>query len=150
MATYSEKTHIDRTVYRARISNWIYFLPSVFIVLGVIMCATNDLVALGGIFIFIGLLVLIKRFIYVHTTELYITEKFTIAKYGLIRRETIEMLNSKVESLRINQGVIGRILNYGDIIIVGAGGSSSPIRFIDTPLEFRRQLIYMQEGNGGK
>lgn len=57
------------------------------------------------------------------------------------------MLNDKVESIRVNQGILGMILNYGDIVVVGAGGSSSPIRFIAEPLEFRRQLLYVQESN---
>lgn len=59
------------------------------------------------------------------------------------------MLNDKVESIRVNQSILGRILNYGNIVVVGAGGSSSPIRFIAEPLEFRQQLLYVQENTKG-
>ena len=143
---YSEQTHIDRTVYRAKISGWIYFYPSIAIIFGLIFLVLGDsMVGVGAILLLVGVFFLIKNFIYVFSTELYITQKFTIAKYGLIKRDTIEMLNNKVESIRVNQGIIGRVLNYGDIVIVGAGGSSSPIRFISTPLEFRRQLVYVQD-----
>ncbi|MGX2982815.1 PH domain-containing protein [Helicobacter sp. 23-1045] len=151
---YSEKTNIDRMVYRAKISGWIYFLPTILIFFGLLLIfATNNspsgynLASIGALLFIVGLFILVRRFIYVRFTELYITQKFTIAKYGLIRRETIEMLNSKVESIRVNQGILGRILNYGNIIVVGAGGSSSPIRFIAEPLEFRQQLLYVQENN---
>lgn len=149
---YSEQTHIDRTVYRAKISGWIYFYPSIAIIFGLIfLIVGNSMVGVGAILLLVGIFFLIKNFIYVFSTELYITQKFTIAKYGLIKRDTIEMLNNKVESIRVNQGIIGRVLNYGDIVIVGAGGSSSPIRFISTPLEFRRQLVYVQdEASKGK
>ena len=99
------------------------------------------------ILIAVGFVLLIRNVIYVFSTELYLTQKFTIAKYGFIKRDTIEILNGKVESIRVNQSIIGRILNYGSVIIVGVGGSSSPIRFIDTPLEFRRQLLHLQESN---
>ena len=143
---YSEKTNIDRMVYRAKISGWIYFLPIILIIFGLLLIFTNNNSPSIGVLLFIiGLFLLVKRFIYVRFTELYITQKFTIAKYGLIRRETIEMLNDKVDSIRVNQSILGRILNYGNIIVVGAGGSSSPIRFIAEPLEFRRQLLYVQE-----
>lgn len=143
---YSEQTHIDRTVYRAKISGWIYFYPSIAIIFGLIFLIVGDsMVGVGAILLLVGVFFLIKNFIYVFSTELYITQKFTIAKYGLIKRDTIEMLNNKVESIRVNQSIIGRVLNYGDIVIVGAGGSSSPIRFISTPLEFRRQLVYVQD-----
>ena len=145
---YSEKTNIDRMVYRAKISGWIYFLPIILIIFGLLLIFTNNNSPSIGVLLFIiGLFLLVKRFIYVRFTELYITQKFTIAKYGLIRRETIEMLNDKVDSIRVNQSILGRILNYGNIIVVGAGGSSSPIRFIAEPLEFRRQLLYVQESN---
>lgn len=149
---YSEQTHIDRTVYRAKISGWIYFYPSIAIIFGLIFLIVGDsMVGVGAILLLVGVFFLIKNFIYVFSTELYITQKFTIAKYGLIKCDTIEMLNNKVESIRVNQGIIGRVLNYGDIVIVGAGGSSSPIRFISTPLEFRRQLVYVQdEASKGK
>lgn len=153
---YSDQTHIDRTLYRARISGWIYFFPSISIIFGLIFIVGSYsysliLANIGVILLIVGLFFLIKRFLYVRFTELYITQKFTIAKYGIIKRDTIEMLNNKVESIRVNQGIIGRVLNYGDIVIVGAGGSSSPIRFISTPLEFRRQLVYVQdEASKGK
>lgn len=143
---YSEKTNIDRIVYRAKISGWIYFLPIILIIISVLIMSNSEELALVGALVFlVGLVDLVRRFIYVRFTELYITQKFTIAKYGLIRRETIEMLNDKVESIRVNQSILARILNYGNIIVVGAGGSSSPIRFIAEPLEFRRQLLYVQE-----
>lgn len=143
---YSDKTNIDRIVYRAKISGWIYFLPIILIIISVLIISNSEELALVGALVFlVGLVDLVRRFIYVRFTELYITQKFTIAKYGLIRRETIEMLNDKVESIRVNQSILARILNYGNIIVVGAGGSSSPIRFIAEPLEFRRQLLYVQE-----
>lgn len=143
---YSDKTNIDRIVYRAKISGWIYFLPIILIIISVLIMSNSEELALVGALVFlVGLVDLVRRFIYVRFTELYITQKFTIAKYGLIRRETIEMLNDKVESIRVNQSILARILNYGNIIVVGAGGSPSPIRFIAEPLEFRRQLLYVQE-----
>ena len=131
---YSDKTNIDRIVYRAKISGWIYFLPIILIIISVLIMSNSEELALVGALVFlVGLVDLVRRFIYVRFTELYITQKFTIAKYGLIRRETIEMLNDKVESIRVNQSILARILNYGNIIVVGAGGSSSPIRFIAEP-----------------
>lgn len=145
---YRDKTNIDRIVYRAKISGWIYFLPIILIIISVlIMLNSEEWAWVGALVFLVGLVDLVRRFIDVRFTELYITQKFTIAKYGLIRRETIEMLNDKVESIRVNQSILGRILNYGDIVVVGAGGSSSPIRFIAEPLEFRRQLLYVQENN---
>jgi hypothetical protein len=46
----------------------------------------------------------------------------------------------KVESLHVNQGLIGRMLDYGDVIVVGTGSSLEPLRGIASPLELRRKL----------
>lgn len=145
---YSRQTeqNSDRIVYRAKTSWWIYLLPIVVIFFGFVMAgASGEDPFVGLLILFVGLFILIKDFIYCISTELYITQKFTIAKYGLIKRDTIEMLNSKVESIRVNQSILGRILNYGDVVVVGTGSSSSPVKFIANPLEFRRQLLYLQE-----
>jgi len=47
---------------------------------------------------------------------------------------------TKVESLHINQTVMGRMLDYGDVVVVGTGSSLEPLRGICEPLELRRKL----------
>lgn len=137
--TYNEHTG-ERVVYRAKISLWNFTLPVILLLIYLAMPSGS---AKG----FIGLLAIIGfvvKAIEQFTTELYIGEKFIVAKYGLIRRETIELLNSKVEVIKVNQGIIGRILNFGDITIVGTGGTKNPIRFISSPVAFRNAWMNMQ------
>ena len=80
-----------------------------------------------------------------YTTELAITNKRVIAKFGLIRRYTVEMNISKVESIQVEQGLIGRIFNFGTVIVAGAGDPKAPIIGISTPLEFRKMFFEAQE-----
>jgi hypothetical protein len=47
---------------------------------------------------------------------------------------------NKVESLHVNQGLMGRILDYGDVTVVGTGSSLEPLRGIASPLELRKKL----------
>ena len=61
-------------------------------------------------------------------------------KLGTIRRRAIEMLLSKVEEIGVDQGVIGRVLGYGTVVIVGTGGSKEGFMLIADPLGFRRQV----------
>ena len=94
---YSEQTNVDRIVYRAKISWWIYAVSVLLIFIGLVAVAVSaieslDSIGVGVIILIVGLCIFIKNFIYVFSTELYITQKFTIAKYGLIKRDTIEML----------------------------------------------------------
>ncbi len=95
--------------------------------------------------VLVGLFFLIKAFIFAKTTELAITSKRVIAKFGLIRRDTIELNHAQVESLIVEQGIIDRVLNAGTIILQGTGGSKTPIPRIKKPLEFRKEYFRVIE-----
>ena len=64
-----------------------------------------------------------------------------IAKFGFVKRHTVEINLDKVEALKVEQGVLGRMLNYGTIFISGAGTSVAPIADIADPLVFRRKFM---------
>ena len=74
------------------------------------------------------------------TTELAITDRRVIYKAGLLARHTLEMNRSKVESIDVDQSILGRLLGYGTIIVRGTGGSLAPIRMISDPLTFRSHI----------
>jgi uncharacterized membrane protein YdbT with pleckstrin-like domain len=71
------------------------------------------------------------------TTELAVTDRRVIFKRGLVRRHTVEMNMDKVESVDVDQSVMGRIFNYGDVTVRGTGASIEPLRLIHDPLAFR-------------
>jgi uncharacterized membrane protein YdbT with pleckstrin-like domain len=75
-----------------------------------------------------------------YTDEFVITNKRVIIKTGLISRKTFEMNHSKIESINVNQGILGRILGYGSIQIVGSGGTKEVFPNIQSPLEFRKKF----------
>jgi uncharacterized membrane protein YdbT with pleckstrin-like domain len=88
----------------------------------------------------IGLLFWVAAAIRVYTTELAITDKRIIAKFGLISRSTVELRLEKVESVQVDQSILGRMFNYGTIVVAGAGAPKAPIPGISSPLEFRSRL----------
>ncbi len=93
----------------------------------------------------LGLIFWIAALIKYKTTELAITNKKIIAKFGFIRRSTIELLLPKVESVQVNQSILGRMLNYGDVVASGAGNPQAPVPGIDNPVEFRKAFMEIQE-----
>ncbi|MBH1638927.1 PH domain-containing protein [Stenotrophomonas maltophilia] len=95
----------------------------------------------GFLALLIGALLLLRAFIYAASTELAITDRRVIAKFGLVRRQTVELLHSKVEGLTVNQTILGRILDFGTIVVNGTGSGRTPIRGISKPLEFRRTAL---------
>jgi uncharacterized membrane protein YdbT with pleckstrin-like domain len=89
----------------------------------------------------VGLVFLVWAWINIRSTEIAITNRRIIAKFGFIRRSTVEINLEKVEALRVEQGFMGRILNYGTIYISGAGTSVAPMKDIADPLVFRRKFM---------
>lgn len=69
-----------------------------------------------------------------------VTNKRVSIKIGMVSRNTTEMMLTKIESIGVHQSVIGRMLNFGTIIIRGTGGTPEPFPKIGHPLEFRRQV----------
>ncbi|OOF09324.1 PH domain-containing protein [Salinivibrio sp. PR919] len=136
MASYVESalTKGEQVVYQGKISIWS-LVP--LLLLGFIFLAFYGL----------GLLFWIAAAIRYFTTELAITNKRIIAKFGLISRSTIEINLQKIESIRVNQGILGRIFNFGSIVVSGAGNPQAPIPGISSPLLFRRAFIDTQESN---
>jgi uncharacterized membrane protein YdbT with pleckstrin-like domain len=94
--------------------------------------------SVGWVFLFLGLFMLLNVVVKVATTELALTNKRIIAKFGFIRRSTVELRLEKVESISINQGLLGRLLGYGTVVVKGTGGTGTPIPSIKKPLDFRR------------
>jgi hypothetical protein len=67
-------------------------------------------------------------------------EKTRSDQTGWIRRYSVETLLTKVESIRVDQSVLGRMLDYGTIIISRTGGSKEPFHKIAQPMMFRRRV----------
>ena len=82
----------------------------------------------------------IAPFIAHATSEFAITNKRVIIKLGLVSRRTLEMNLNKIESVNVNQTVLGRILGYGTIVIIGTGGTHEPFPNISNPEEFRKKF----------
>jgi uncharacterized membrane protein YdbT with pleckstrin-like domain len=74
------------------------------------------------------------------TTEVAVTDRRIISKTGFIKRRTVEMHMDKVESVDVDQTILGRVFNYGDITIRGTGETLERLRMIDHPLEFRNHV----------
>ncbi|HWA37027.1 MAG TPA: PH domain-containing protein [Burkholderiales bacterium] len=129
MASYVESVLIpgEQVVHRARISKWS-LAPLLFF--GVLLLPVG-----------IGLVLLVWAWIRYATTELAVTNKRVIAKTGLIQRKTVELFISKVESVQVDQGILGRIFDYGTVTLTGTGVQSAPFKSIADPLRFRKLFM---------
>jgi uncharacterized membrane protein YdbT with pleckstrin-like domain len=108
------------------------------------------LIALGVLLIPLfgaGLVLLAVLFIRYKSTELAVTTRRVIVKHGFIRRSTVEINLNKVESIQVDQGILGRMFDFGTLVIAGTGASHAPLSGIAEPMAFRKAFIQAQDGN---
>lgn len=134
MSSYVQSTLIndEKVIYEARTSLWS-LLP--LTLLGLVLLPAWGL----------GLVFWLVALIRYRTTELAFTNKRVIAKFGFISRHTMELNLTKVESVQVSQGVMGRIFDFGSLIISGAGNPQAPIPGISRPMTFRRAFMEYQD-----
>lgn len=119
----SNLTTNERVVQEAKLSWWSQMIA---IIIGVLLLPIG-----------IGALFIIGAIIRMNTIELAATNKRVIAKTGLIRRDVLEVRLDKIESVVVNQSMLGRMLNYGNVMVCGTGGVKNVIPYISNPLDFR-------------
>jgi len=88
---------------------------------------------------------LLEAFIERKTTELTITSRRIIAKFGFFHRETIEIKLNAFESVTVYQNILGRIFNYGTLTVTGLGRIKVTVPHVIAPLKFRQILWQLLE-----
>ena len=155
----------DEKIIHIATLHWIIFLPGMlftglglfcsffgysvasFIMGSTQMAAIFGKIITGGCLVcaLAGLILLIGSTIRQSTTELAITNRRLIAKYGMISRSTFEIMINRVTGVNFDQTIMGRMLGYGTVLVHGAGGDISPFDVLANPQLFQRALMDIVE-----
>jgi uncharacterized membrane protein YdbT with pleckstrin-like domain len=132
-------------------AHWMFYLPAIaawmlalILVLLSRMTTTEGIVLLclsaAAVVAIAALYWSARAWFHRWTTETDVTNLRVIHKTGFIKRRTFEMSLDKVESVDVNQSILGRIMNYGDVTVRGVGEGAETIRTIASPLDFRSHI----------
>jgi uncharacterized membrane protein YdbT with pleckstrin-like domain len=132
-------------------AHWMFYLPAIaaWIVALVLVILSRATTAEGIVLLCLSAAAVValaalywtaKAWFHRWTTETDVTNLRVIHKTGFITRKTFEMSLDKVESVDVNQSILGRILNYGDVTILGVGEGKQIISTIASPLAFRNSI----------
>ena len=138
-------------------SHWIFFLPAILgWIVAFILFVASGMVPQGPmVLVFWSLSAIVALFAlyktataWFHrwTTETDVTNFRVVHKTGFVKRQTFEMSVDKVESVDVNQSILGRILNYGDVTVLGVGEGGKTIDTIASPLAFRNAITARPAG----
>jgi len=140
----------ERVLYSTN-EHWMFFLPAIaawivavaFLVLWRLVTADALMLVCLALAAVAGLAALYwtaTAWFHRWTTETDVTNMRVVHKTGFIKRRTFEMSLDKVESVDVNQSILGRIMNYGDVTVRGVGEGAETIKTIAAPLEFRNSI----------
>ena len=94
---------------------------------------------------FFGLAILLPflyQVFYILTTEIVVTNKRVLYKTGVIARNVFELQLNKVESARLDQSILQRIIWAWTLIISWTWWHFKPIQWLAEPIEMRN-LVYI-------
>jgi uncharacterized membrane protein YdbT with pleckstrin-like domain len=128
--------------------HWIVYWPGVAVaLLAVVAYWFSETRLLTGFWRYttyalalVAVVLLIQQWFQWWVTEIAVTNRRVIYKKGLIRRQTNEMNMDKVESVQIDQSILGRMLDYGDVRLLGTGEGFETLRTIANPIELRNNI----------
>ena len=132
----------EKLKYHSRISIKPIIINYIFLILFafVLFYFVNDLFygVIASIVAFIGYLpiALIAYF----GSEFGVSGKRVISKKGIISRNASEMNLSSIESVNVDQSIVGRMLNYGSLKISGRGTTTVDFDGIDDPIKVRKLI----------
>ena len=132
----------ETIIYKTKLHKIIFFWPGFIFIFSIFFIAIakndSDEETMAGFFLLVGIIWFINALIRYLTSEFAITNKRIIIKVGLIKRITLEMNREKIESIGVDQGILGRIFNYGTIVISGTGSTKQIFKAIVNPIQFRK------------
>ena len=130
-------------------AHWIFYLPAmvawvVALVLIAASLAVPPMAVLGlpaaAVVAAVALYFTVQGWFHRLTTETDVTDRRVVHKTGFIKRRTFEIALDKIESVDVEQTILGRIFNYGDVTILGVGEGKQTISTIASPLSFRSAI----------
>jgi len=116
---YIEQNLIEGEVviYKTNSIGFQFFLASVLFVFGLI----SDNGEAGAFFLLIALILGLGSLVNYSASEFGVTNKRILAKVGWAKRRSLDMLLTKVEGIYVEQGILGKILGYGTVVVTGSG-----------------------------
>jgi len=132
----------EKIVYKGNLHWWIYMKNILLIVLGIIIISaakSNVGSGVGGLFVIFALIGLIGAYMRSRSSEFVVTNRRIMLKTGALKRKLVELQLNRAEGLMVDQGIIGRMFNYGSIIVT-SGGVREVFSPIAQPYEFKKQV----------
>lgn len=104
----------------------------------------------GILFGIVGVIMLCVAMLTQHYLILAVTNKRVLARYGLLQMDVVDIRLSKIESIDLERMLLGHILGYATVVVMGTGQRVIRVPFIGNADVFRRyynEMVLVDEGS---
>jgi uncharacterized membrane protein YdbT with pleckstrin-like domain len=139
----------ERVVMRTTL-HWVIYLPGLVALIAAVVAyfgaahfqgaLTIVLLAVALVLAVVGLLAILRAWFHRWGTEIAATDRRVIYKSGVVSRRTVEMNMEQIESVEVDQTILGRLLDYGDVTVHGVGEGTERFSMIASPLAIRSAI----------
>ena len=104
----------------------------------------------GGVLLLFGVIFLLSGIFEIKSAQLVLTDKRLLGRRGFIRKVVVDIMLSKIDTVVSSNGLLGGILNYGNIKIItpGTGAKNGIVyTYVSNGDEFRKAVLKSLEQN---
>jgi len=135
----------NETIISITKKHWGIIIKSLFFVfIGIVLliCTSNTIffIIISFLVLLYGIFSAIKAWLTKITTEYALTNIRIICKLGILKTVSRGINLDMIESIGIIQSFLGRILNYGTLVIRAKGSTVNRYNYIENPLEYKKNI----------
>lgn len=150
----------EQIVFQGRL-HWISVCQYIFSTLLMLLIAIgllvagyftsrNELFFAGAVFLVVSIIIYTIGWIFRTRSEFAITNNRFIQKDGILNIRMTEIPLFKIETVNFYQSFWQRVFSTGSIELVGSGGTSHRVNYIEKPLLVRKMIVGAINKNGLK
>ena len=129
----------EKVIYRAYLSRLVY-LPGILCLVFPVLGWMFGPPWVGWACLAVVFIILLAAHVKYTSSVFVVTDQRVLIKVGWINRRSLETLLAKIEGIGVEQGLSGRLFNYGTITITGTGGTHERFDKIAAPMQFRKRV----------
>lgn len=145
MKRYAEQNLLPNEIiiYQTHRSSIIFFQPFLWLVLMVSCLFFPDLGRIAWLFFILAAISGVMTAINYYMSEMVVTNMRVLIKMGIITVRSLEVTLQNIASIEITQNILGKLLNYGEVVVRDTGMTRALFQYIDDPFAFRK-AVYSQ------
>ena len=131
----------EQIVYRTHPSLVVFAMPVIFFIISMFLASIKyNILELSLICAIVGIVTGASSAVTYFFSEFAVTTRRVISRRGLLNRNTIGIVHNKIESVDVQQTILGRILGYGTVTVRGTGGTGDVFFHVEEPFNFRNAI----------